>query len=70
MCSFQGTISSLVLLFYAGSLLLSHAVSSIVPSAVQVLTLVFGMGTRVPPGRFTTGKLFSVLFLLLSDTHN
>ena len=33
----------------SGSHLLSHAVSSIVPSAVWVLTVVFGMGTGVPP---------------------
>ena len=34
-----------------GSHLLSHAVSSIVPSAAQVLTIVFGMGTGVSPER-------------------
>ena len=33
----------------SGSHLLSHAVSSIVPSAVWVLTVVFGMGTGVSP---------------------
>ena len=32
-----------------GNHLLSHAVSSIVPSAAQVLTIVFGMGTGVTP---------------------
>ena len=40
-----------------GSHLLSHAVSSIVPSAVQVLTIVFGMGTGVSPGRIATRKV-------------
>ena len=38
----------------SGSHLLSHAVSSIVPSAAQVLTIVFGMGTGVSPGRIAT----------------
>ena len=39
----------------SGSHLLSHAVPSIVPSAARVLTIVFGMGTCVPPGRIATG---------------
>ena len=39
----------------SGTLLLSHTVSSIVPSAARVLTIVFGMGTGVPPGRVGTG---------------
>ena len=37
--------------FSTGSRLLSHTVSGIVPSAVRVLTVVFGMGTGVSPGR-------------------
>ena len=41
----------------AGSHLLSHTVSSAVPSAVQVFTIVFGMGTGVTPERITTKKL-------------
>ena len=41
----------------SGTHLLSHAVSSIVPSAVQVLTIVFGMGTGVSPGRIATGNI-------------
>ena len=45
-----------LLLKEPGSHLLSHAVSSIVPSAAQVLTIVFGMGTGVSPGRIATGK--------------
>ena len=39
-----------------GSRLLSHTVSSIVPSAVWVLTIVFGMGTGVSPRRIATRK--------------
>ena len=39
----------------SGSHLLSHAVSSIVPSAAWVLTIVFGMGTGVSPRRIATG---------------
>ena len=40
----------------AGSHLLSHTVSSAVPSAAYVLTIVFGMGTGVTRKRITTGK--------------
>ena len=48
----------------SGIHLLSHAVSSIVPSAGQVLTVVFGMGTGVSPKRIATGNiLFSSSFL-------
>ncbi len=39
----------------SGSHLLSHAVSSIVPSAAWVLTVVFGMGTGIAPTRIATG---------------
>jgi hypothetical protein len=39
-----------------GSHLLSHAVSGIVPSAGQGLTIVFGMETGVTPGRIATGN--------------
>ena len=67
-CSFQGTSSTSVLPHLLGpskikisfkgpgSHLLSHAVSSIVPSAAQVLTIVFGMGTGVSPERIATRK--------------
>ena len=41
----------------AGSHLLSHTVSSAVPSAAQVLTIVFGMGTGVSPERIATGNI-------------
>ena len=40
----------------SGIHLLSHAVSSIVPSAAYVLTVVFGMGTGVSPKRIATRK--------------
>ena len=40
----------------AGSHLLSHTVSSAVPSAAYVLTVVFGMGTGVSHKRITTSK--------------
>ena len=45
--------------YRSGSLLLFHIVSNIVPSAVQVFTVVFGMGTGVPPARITTGPVFT-----------
>ena len=41
----------------SGIHLLSHAVSSIVPSAAYVLTVVFGMGTGVSPKRISTRNL-------------
>ena len=45
-------------LFYqSGSHLLSHTVSSIVPSADQVLTIVFGMCTGVTPDRIATRSI-------------
>ena len=40
-----------------GDHLLSHTVSSAVPSAVWVLTIVFGMGTGVAPKRIVTKRL-------------
>ena len=47
----------LIVKFGAGSHLLSHTVSSAVPSAAYVLTVVFGMGTGVSHKRITTSKL-------------
>ena len=41
----------------SGIHLLFHTVSSIVPSAALVLTIVFGMGTGVSPGRIGTRNL-------------
>ena len=43
-----------------GSHLLSHTVTSAVPSAAWVLTIVFGMGTGVTPKRIAT-EMFHVL---------
>ena len=43
-----------------GSRLLSRAVSSKVPSAAQVLTVVFGMGTGVSPERIATINFLSM----------
>ena len=63
---FQIAFSELFLI-ESGIHLLSHAVSSIVSSASQVLTIVFGMGTGVSPGRIATGKfcyqVFSFFFV-------
>ena len=41
----------------SGSHLLSHTVSSAVPSAALVLTIVFGMGTGVSPKRIATRNI-------------
>ena len=59
------TLFGVVFIFCrSGSHLLSHTVSSIVPSAAWVLTIVFGMGTGVSPKRIATGNiLFSSSFL-------
>ena len=54
-CSFQGT-ASIPFYKFSGGRLLSHTVSSAVPSAAQALTVVFGMGTGVTPGRIATGN--------------
>ena len=50
-----------------GSHLLSHAVSSIVPSAAQVLTIVFGMGTGVSPKRIDTENLYVIFWIFILD---
>ena len=42
----------------SGSRLLFHAVSSIVPSAARIFTVVFGMGTGVPSARIATRQIF------------
>ena len=49
-----------------GSHLLSHTVTSAVPSAAWVLTIVFGMGTGVSPKRIATESFH----VLLKNTHN
>ena len=43
-----------------GGHLSSHTVSNAVLSAAQVLTIVFGMGTGVSPGRIDTGNFYVV----------
>ena len=42
----------------SGTRLFFHIVSNIVPSAVQVLTVVFGMGTGVAPARIGTRLIY------------
>ena len=46
---------------HTGNHLLSHTVSSAVPSAAWVLTIVFGMGTGVSPRRIITSKYESLM---------
>ena len=46
----------------SGSHLFSHAVTRIVPSAVVVFTVVFGMGTGVAPQRIATRQIFRSIF--------
>ena len=50
---------------WSGARLLSHIVSNAVPSAAQVLTVVFGMGTGVSPERIDTGNICYRKFYLL-----
>ena len=47
--------------FWSGGHLLSHTVSSAVPSAACVLTVVFGMGTGVSHKRIATRSIYSVI---------
>ena len=47
----------MLIIYKPGSHLLSHAVSSIVPSAAFVLTIVFGMWTGVSQKRIATGQI-------------
>ena len=55
----EGFIKNFI--FYkAGSHLFSHTVSSAVPSAAYVLTIVFGMGTGVSHKRIATGRFYAV----------
>ena len=53
---YMKTASAGFFFFGAGGHLLSHTVSSAVPSAVWGLTIVFGMGTGVSPRRITTSE--------------
>ena len=50
----------------AGSHLFSHTVSSAVPSAAYVLTIVFGMGTGVSLKRIATGNIRYLILQRLS----
>ena len=45
------------LYYKSGSRLFFHTVASIVPSAVQGLTVVFGMGTGISPARIATRQI-------------
>ena len=54
-------------LFNAGGHLLSHTVSSAVPSASRGLTIVFGMGTGVSPGRIATSSQLSAFDSLIPE---
>ena len=54
---YMKTASAGFFFFGAGGHLLSHTVSSAVPSAVWGLTIVFGMGTGVSPERIATKKV-------------
>ena len=52
------TCKSILYKIMSGSRLLSHAVSSIVPSAARIFTVVFGMGTGVASARIATRQNF------------
>ena len=52
---------------WSGSHLLSHTVSSAVPSADWVLTVVFGMGTGVSHKRIDTRNMVIKLFSLITQ---
>ena len=68
-CLFYLKTLSSIFQIESGTHLLSHAVSSIVPSADQVLTVVFGMGTGVSPDRIDTRILvLSVPPAVLSES--
>ena len=50
-----------MLIYIPGNVLLSHKVSLAVPSALEGLTSVFGMGTGVAPPLQSPGKPFEYL---------
>ena len=54
-------------LYKSGSRLFFHTVASIVPSAVQGLTVVFGMGTGISPARIATRQIIFFVFLQLTN---
>ena len=53
---------------YPGNDLLSHAVTSAVPSALEGLTSVFGMGTGVAPPATPPGTLAAAMPPLNTET--
>ena len=55
-----------IIFLKTGSHLFCHTVTSIVFSAVRVLTVVFGMGTGVTLKRIATGKVIKRFELFLS----
>ena len=57
-------------LFWSGGHLLSHTVSSAVPSAACVLTIVFGMGTGVSHKRIATRKIIQTFDSFDNSTIN
>ena len=68
-CLFYLKTLSSIFQIESGTHLLSHAVSSIVPSAAYVLTVVFGMGTGVSHKRIDTRILvLSVPPAVLSES--
>ena len=68
-CLFYLKTLSSIFQMESGTHLLSHAVSSIVPSAAYVLTVVFGMGTGVSHKRIDTRILvLSVPPAVLSES--
>ena len=69
-CGWRFYLISSFLCFFedSGSHLLSHTVSSAVPSAGQALTFVFGMGTGVSPGRIATRNIQVIQFSLDNST--
>ena len=56
--------AAIFFLFKSGSRLFFHTVASIVPSAVQGLTVVFGMGTGISPARIATRQKILLIYLL------
>ena len=51
----------------SGSRLLSHAVSSIVPSAARIFTVVFGLGTGVTSARLATRQIYQCYISTLHE---
>ena len=62
------SLMKIIFIKMSGSHLLSHAVARIVPSAVKVLTVVFGMGTGVSPSRIATGQFYQSIAQKKTET--